>query len=245
MYRRNNPDQGHFALDFWDDVFAEKNNMNTLSSEFPSDRYNITKHVEERDAAFKHINLCSMQEEMIELLAKIQDCGAQHLSQLSLGESEQSMRVRALVFNVQTILSQALDLEQKNRIVSKVCYLNDNNDENKLQLPKYSKVLYEQSKGDPLHFLEKYWGDYLSYFRAPKNILYQYHLRKLDGRLCSAVRNRLNYLRRTDKSVPRFQDIVPPKKQETDAILSSIPEQHLQKIEHVATRLSSRRQRQK
>lgn len=229
-------DDNHISLSFWDGYFATNDHSCT---NLYLDKNDILAHVEERDAAFRQVILHSTQEEALAVLRNLQNFGAQRLLHLALGQSEHNMRVKALALEVQEVLSHALEQKPVNVKNS------TNKHNNAQQLPRYAKVLYSPSKGDPLAFLEKHWGDYLNYFHASKNILYQYQLRKLDPRLCNAVRNRLNYLRRKDKSIPRFQDIVPPKKEETDSILSSIPENHLEKIERVACRLSSRQQRQK
>lgn len=73
-------------------------------------------------------------------------------------------------------------------------------------------VLYSVGSGsDPVDFLRKHYGEYLSFFGAPRNRIAQFHLRKLDPGLYRALANRMSYLKRKNKTNLLLGDIIPSK----------------------------------
>jgi hypothetical protein len=72
-------------------------------------------------------------------------------------------------------------------------------------------ALYSDSDSrDPLGFLEEHYGKYLVFFGAPKNLLFQHHVRKqLDPKLFSALEGQLRRMREKGVSTIKVCDVLP------------------------------------
>lgn len=81
------------------------------------------------------------------------------------------------------------------------------------EIPDYPEDQRKQrldERVDPLWYLKKYYGEFLSYFGAPENRLSQSDLRNIDPRFFRILDSRTNYLRRRDHTHPDLATIIPP-----------------------------------
>ncbi len=109
------------------------------------------------------------------------------------------------------------------------------------QTPKKAPILFSGKQREALAFLEQYYGEYLTYFGAEEDILFQYNLKELDKRLYTGLKAWLQYEKKQGRKVPKFADIVPPKSRETDIILQNTSK----RITSLSNTLNQRRHRNK
>lgn len=103
-------------------------------------------------------------------------------------------------------------------------------EETRLTPPEVAPVLFAGRQAESLDFLEKHYGQYLTYFGAEKDVLFQYQLAKLDKRLANAVRSTLNYRRKKEKGIPTYTEIIPPKSKEIDLALETVSEPERRRV---------------
>lgn len=76
--------------------------------------------------------------------------------------------------------------------------------------PEDQRRVRQSERVNPIEFLRSYFGEFLTYFGAAENRLFQADLRTFDPRFLEVLLSRVNYLRRRDPSFPEFSSIVPP-----------------------------------
>lgn len=86
------------------------------------------------------------------------------------------------------------------------------------EYPEDQRRLPIRDRVDPLWYLEEYYGEFLTYFGAPENLLSQSDLRNIDLRFFRILDARVNYLRRRDPRQADLATILPP--------LRELPEGH-------------------
>lgn len=91
-----------------------------------------------------------------------------------------------------------------------------------LSPPIKAPVPFLGKQGEALSFLEEHYHQYLTYFGAPKDLLFQYQLKKIDKRLYTALFGYLQYQKKKGNLVPLFAEVVPPKKKETATMSQKI-----------------------
>lgn len=93
-----------------------------------------------------------------------------------------------------------------------------------LQPPKVALVPFKGKQSQSLDFLEQHYGQYLTYFGSPRDVLFQYQLKKIDSKLYLSLAALLNYKRKKYNSQLKLAKILPPKSKETDMLLQKAPE---------------------
>lgn len=100
------------------------------------------------------------------------------------------------------------------------------------------KVIEEKPKypgphEDALEWLKSVWGDYLKFFGADEDYIYQDQLTKLDPRLMCALRNHSKYKNRLEKGGLKLSNIIPTKKDRITKEINSIDKDMREKIRKI------------
>lgn len=102
----------------------------------------------------------------------------------------------------------------------------------------HQKVIEEKPKypgphEDALEWLKSVWGDYLKFFGADEDYIYQDQLAKLDPRLMCALRNHSKYKNRLEKGGLKLSNIIPTKKDRITKEINSIDKDMREKIRKI------------
>jgi len=80
------------------------------------------------------------------------------------------------------------------------------------EIPLYpvdQRDLRWRERADPIDFLKRWYGEYLTYFGGASDAIFQRDLEKLDPGLLRKLRNRFQYLRRKKGDTSSLSDIIP------------------------------------
>lgn len=97
-----------------------------------------------------------------------------------------------------------------------------------------------QPRTDAMEHLQKWFSNYLTYFGAKEDLIFQQDLRQLDEPLMVALDNQVRYKNRTGKMTDKVADLIKPLEEKINKQLSNI---HLSDIKKSVSLYQSARKR--